>query len=159
MQGETQLHQLQEMMQKHKRNPEYSLTLPPFAVKKKSLKKLSQNDLLLLGMEKFELQLRQDDRFFAKVALESHGDSIKLNIISLKEESAERNDSKKYEDVICYFESVQSRKIELGHKVEIPSLELSEVTLLIQGEMVAKGNLVTVEKKLAIVITEVNRDE
>ena len=142
-------------MQKYKRYPEYDLTLAPFLLKKKTLKKLSKKDVLLLGLNSLDLYLMQGGVFYAKLAFEQYAETLKLNIVSLKVNTDMAYDSKKYEILYPSLGKVQSRQISLGHKVEISTQDVSDVTLFSEQGKVVKGRLVIVEDELAIAITEV----
>ena len=155
MKGETQTVHLQKMMQKHKRYPEYELALPRFSIKKKSLKKMTQGDVLLLGLDFLDLVLLKEGGICAKVSVEHVAESVKLRIVSLVEISDKPNNSKKYENLLPVFSTLQIRKLEVGHKVEVPTSEINEVTLFSDSEKYGKGLLVTVDDEIAIEITEV----
>ena len=155
MKGETQLYQLQKMMQKHKRNPEYALVLTPFVLKRKSLKQLSLGEVILLPDESPKLHLMQKGTLCATVALQKDGKTVKLKIVSLDENASDVYENKKYEIVYAQLETLQIRIIEPGHKVELPSFTIAEVSILVKDRYLAKGNLGSVEGQLAITITEV----
>ena len=155
MKDETQSLHLQKMMKKHKVNPEYTLVLPLMAVKKKSLKKLERGDVLLLGLERLELALMKDDLFCARVGVDSSAGSLKLEIISLDKADVNTNDSKKYEKLFCAFGKLQSRKLEVGHKVEISAKEMETVELFTGEKKLATASLVSVDSEIAIEIKEV----
>jgi len=155
MKGETQSAHLQKMMHQHKRYPEYELVLPPFSIRKKSLKKMGQGDVLLLGLDFLDLELLKEGETCAKVTVEHVAESTKLRIVSLPETSYNTNDSKKYEKLVAIFTTLQIRKLEVGHKVEIPSVEIGEMALFSGNEKCFKGRLVTVDDEIAIEITEV----
>jgi len=155
MKGETQTVHLQKMMQQHKRYPEYELALPPFSIKKKSLKKMGQGDVLLLGMDFLDLELLKEGEVCAKVTVEHVAEATKLRIVSLHKIAARANNSKKYENILPIFTTLQIRKLEVGHKVEVPTSEISEIALFSANKKCFKGLLVTVDDEIAIEITEV----
>ncbi len=155
MKGETQSVHLRKMMQQHKRYPEYELALPSFSIKKKSLKKMAQGDVLLLGWDFLDLILMKEGKVCAKVTVDHVAESLKLRISALEECSAEKHDSKKYENMVSVFTALQIRKLELGHKIEVPISEIRELALFSGDEKRFKGLLVTVDDEIAIEITEV----
>ena len=156
MKGETQSVHLRQMMQRQQHLPEYSLVLPLFELKRKSLKRLERTDLLLLGSERLELYLQDGATLVAKVTVENSGESVKLSILSLEEIAVNTNDSKKYENILTSFGKVQCRTLEVGHKIELSQTELQDVTLFVGEVQQAKGLLVTVDDEIAVKITEVN---
>lgn len=155
MKGETQSVHLQKMMQQHKRYPEYELALPLFSIKKKNLKKIAEGDVLLLGLDFLDLLLLKEREVCAKLTVESVADSVKLRITSLVEESENTTNSKKYENILSTFATLQIRKLEVGHRVEVPTSEINEIALFSHQRKCFKGLLVTVDDEIAIEITEV----
>jgi len=155
MKGETQSVHLAKMMQKHKLYPEYELTLPFLLVKKNSLKKLSKGDVLLLGDTNLNLKLLKECGAFGNIEIEESRNSRKIQIVNIKKETEILNHSKKYEIVKCSFDFLQSRSFEVGHKIDISSIDLGKVNLLIGSEKLAEGKLVNVDKEIAIEITKV----
>jgi len=155
MKAKMQSLHLQEMMQKHRRHPEYDLVLPTFLLKKKNFSAMKKNDVLLLGLAQLDLSLTQEGTFCAKVILDAQGETMKLKISSLKEESVDTNHSKKYENISCSFGKIQSRQIEVGHKVEISAVDLEHVSLTVEKKKVAEAVLVMVDEEIALKITEV----
>jgi hypothetical protein len=158
MKGETQAVHLSHIMQKHKLYPEYELVFPLVKAKRTVLKKLTQGDVLLLGLEQLALVLLSEGKVCANVVIHEGNNSLKIKIISLEENSIETNDSKKYEVLKCSFGMLQSRKLEVGHKIDIASLNLEKVKLFIETENRAEGILVKVDNEIAIEITKVNKN-
>jgi len=155
MRGETQALHLAKMMQKHKLYPEYELALSPIQVKKNSLKKLSKGDILLLGLDSLEMILLEEGKTCASVVMNETENSSKIKITQLNKSTTEQSDSKKYQTVKISFGVLQSRKLEVGHKIEIAQLNLQEVSLHVDGKNIAKGSLVNVDEEIAIQIDEV----
>lgn len=156
MRGETQSVRLAKMMQKHKLYPEYELALPFLLVKKKSLKKLSKADVFLLGDASLNLKLLQEDDLFGNVKIEESENSRKIKIINIEKQTEIPTHSKKYEILKCSFDFLQSRVFEVGHKIDISSIDLGKVNLLIENKKLAEGKLVNVDEEIAIEITKVN---
>ncbi|TET88774.1 MAG: hypothetical protein E3J96_02605 [Sulfurovum sp.] len=155
MKGETQAVHLEKMMQKHKLYPEYELALSPILVKKNALKKLASGDLFLLGLPSLEMILLEEGNISANVVLNESGNSSKVKIIHRNKSTMKQTDSKKYQIVKFSFGVLQSRKLEVGHKIEIAQLNLHEVKLLVDGKNIAKGSLVNVDEEIAVQIDEV----
>jgi len=155
MRGETQSVHLAKIMQKHKLYPEYELLLPFLLVKKNSLKKLSKGDVLLLGDDHLNLKLLKEDELFGNVEIEESKNSRKIKIINIDKHPELPSHSKKYETVKCSFGFLQSRSFEVGHKIDISSLDLGNVNLIIEHKKLAEGKLVNVDQEIAIEITKV----
>jgi flagellar motor switch/type III secretory pathway protein FliN len=157
MKAETQAIHLEKMMQKHKLYPEYELALPTIQVKKNSLKKLSKGDILLLGLDTLNMILLEEGRICANVVINKIENGSKLKIIQLNKSMIEQSDSKKYETIKISFGMIQSRKLEVGYTIGVTSLNLQEVTLVVEDEDIAKGTLVNVDEEIAVQIDEVRK--
>jgi hypothetical protein len=157
MKGETQAVHLSEIMQKHRLYPEYELALPMIEVKKSSLKKLAEGDLLLLGLDHLELVLLQEGKVCAKVMLDETQNTRKIKIVNLEKDMLSSYNSKKYKIVKCSFGILQSRVLEVGHQIGIASLDLHKVGLMTEEKVWAKGSLVNVDDEIAVQIDEVKR--
>ncbi len=155
MRGETQSVHLSKMMQKHKLYPEYELTLPFLLVKKNSVKKLSKGNVLLLGDTNLNLKLLKEDGSFANVEIEESRNSRKIQIVNIQNKTEISNHSKKYEILKCSVDFLQSRSFEVGHKIDISSIDPGKVNLLIENKKLAEGKLVNVDEEIAIEITKV----
>jgi hypothetical protein len=156
MRGETQSVHLAKMMQKHKLYPEYELALPFLLVKKNSLKKLSKGDVLLLGDANLNLKLLKEGSAFGNVEIEESRNSRKIQIVNIQKQTEISYHSKKYEILKCSFDFLQSRSFEVGHKIDISSIDLGKVNLLIGKKKLAEGKLVNVDEEIAIEIIKVN---
>jgi len=157
MRGRTQANHLEKMMQKHKLYPEYELAFSPIQVKKNSLKKLSKGDILLLGLDSLKMILVEEGGIRANVVIKKIENSSKIKIIQLNRSMIEQSDSKKYETVKISFGMIQIRKLEIGHNIGVTSLNLQEVTLVVEDKNIAKGSLVSVDEEIAVQIDEVRR--
>ena len=157
MKAETQALHLEKMMQKHNLYPEYELALSPIQVKKSSLKKLSNGDILLLGLTSLNMILIEEGEVCANVVIDKIENSSKLRIIQLNKSMIEQTNSKKYETVKISFGMIQSRKLEIGHNIGIASLNMQEVILIAEDKNIAKGSLVNVDEEIAVQIDEVRR--
>jgi len=155
MRGRTQANHLEKMMQKHKLYPEYELAFSPIQVKKNSLKKLSKGDILLLGLDSLKMILVEEGGIRANVVIKKIENSSKIKIIQLNRSMIEQSDSKKYETVKISFGMIQIRKLEIGHNIGVTSLNLQEVTLVVEDKNIAKGSLVSVDEEIAVQIDEV----
>ena len=156
MKAKMQSLQLQEMMQQHKRHPEYDLVLPSFLLKKKKLRTLKANDILLLGLAHLELELHQEGISCAAVDLDSHGETLKVKITKINNTLADTFTAKKYEKITCSFGKIQSRQLEVGHKVEVSVLNMNKVTLYVDNTKIAEAKLVMADEEIALNIIEVN---
>ena len=156
MKAKMQSLQLQEMMQRHKRHPEYDLVLPSFLLKKKKLRTLKANDILLLGLTHLELELHQEGISCAAVDLDSRGETLKVKITKINNTLADTFTAKKYEKITGSFGKIQSRQLEAGHKVEVSVLNMNKVTLYVDNTKIAEAKLVMVDEEIALNIIEVN---
>jgi len=155
MRGKTQSFHLAKMMQKRKVFPEYELVLPFLLVKKNSFKKLSKGDVLLLGDDRLNLKLLKNNELLGNVEIEENENSCKIKIANIQEQADLSNHSKKYEILKCSFDFLQSRIFEVGHMIDISSIDIEKVNLLVGNKKLAEGKLVNVDEEIAIEIIKV----
>jgi len=156
MKHETQALHLAKMMQKHTRYPTYELTLPFVTVRSNKLKKLSVDDVLLIGIDTLEFLLVDGDTICANTRLKPMGNAHGAEIVYLTEDTIKQSDSKKYKTLKNSFGTVQSKALEIGSTIDITHLDLEKVTLVSEGKMIAEGSLVNVDEEIAIQIKKVN---
>jgi hypothetical protein len=154
MRGDTQANRLEVMMQKHHFYPEYTLSLPPFEMKKSALKALKKGDILLLGLDRLTLVLLDIKGVCAEVMIEDHNSIDRLKIIALCKDPAEHV-SKKYQLVTVSFGEIQSRKLEVGHVIGTMDLNFDDLSIVVEQKKIAQGSLVNVENKIALQINEI----
>lgn len=154
MRGETQADHLEEMMRKHPLFTYYELTLPSVALKRTNRKKLKAGDLILLHQERPSLTLYLDGCHVAKVQLDRCQKSISVLELYTDSERESLNE-KKYEILRCSFGNIQSKALSKGMKLDISELDLTKLTLFVEGEAVAEGRPVWVENELAVEIIKV----
>jgi hypothetical protein len=155
MKNETQALHLARMMQRHIHTPSYELALPSVMVQSKKLKKLSVDDVLLTGFDRYELFLIDSDTICANIKLNQMENTSRIEITKLMQETIEQSDSKKYEVLNISFGTVQSQVLELGHTIDITHIDLEKVTLVSKAKMIAEGSLVIVDDEIAIQIKKV----
>lgn len=154
MRGETQANRLEILMHKHHIHPSYTLSLPPFEVKKSLLKSLSEGDIFLLGLDQLLFVLLDRGGIRAEVMTEHHNAVERLKIISLGKETKQRV-SKKYQRVLVTFGEVQSRKLEIGHVIGTMDLNFNELAIVVDEKKIAEGSLVKVDEKIALQVERV----
>ena len=156
MKHETQALHLAKMMQKHICYPTYELTLPLIAVRSNKLKKLSVDDVLLIGLDTLEFVLIDGDTICANVLFKKTGNTHGTEIISLSGDTLKQSDSKKYKTLKISFGTVQSKALELGSTIDIRHIDVEKVSLTVEGKIIAEGSLVNVDEEIAIQIKKVN---
>ena len=155
MKSETQAYHLAKMMLEQTRYPRYELTLPLVAVRKSKLKKLAVDDVLLLGLDVLEFVLMDGERSCAKLLLKQSGNMYELEIIDFTNRPVKQIDSKKYKTLKLSFGTVQSKVLDVGHRIDTTQLDLMKVTLVSEGKTIAEGSLVNVDEEIAIQIKKV----
>jgi len=155
MKSETQAFYLAKMMQEHTRYPKYELSLPLVAVRKSKLKKLAVDDVFLLGLDILEFVLMDGENICAKLVLKQMGNMHEIEIYNLYTGSGKQIDSKKYKTLISSFGTVQSKVLEVGHRIDITQFDLKKVDLIVKGMKLAEGSLLTVDEEIAIKIDKV----
>lgn len=157
MKGETQADSLASLVREKKKYPEYELALTAFTVKQSQLKKLSVGNVFLVGLSHLEMVLLSESTICAEVMIFTDENRQKLKITYLQEDTFKQSHTKKYETIKCSFGMLQSRKLEVGHKVSIAQLNLEEVKLFVNEKNIADGRLVKVDDEIAIEIIKVNK--
>lgn len=155
MKSETQAFHLAKMMQDHTHYPKYELALPLVSIRSKNLKKLSLDDVLLLGLNVLEFVLMDAESMCANVVLKDMENIHELEIVHLDEDTVYPVDSKKYDTLRLSFGTVQSKVLEVGETIDITHIDLGYVTLLSENKKLAEGSLINVDNEIAIKIEKV----
>lgn len=155
MKSETQAFHLAKMMQDHTHYPKYELALPLVSIRSKNLKKLSLDDVLLLGLNVLEFVLMDAESMCANVVLKDMENIHELEIVHLDEDTIYPVDSKKYDTLKLSFGTVQSKVLEVGETIDITHIDLGYVTLLSENKKLAEGSLINVDNEIAIKIEKV----
>lgn len=155
MKSETQAFHLAKMMQDHTHYPKYELALPLVSIRSKNLKKLSLDDVLLLGLNVLEFVLMDAESMCANVVLKDMENIHELEIVHLDEDTVYPVDSKKYDTLKLSFGTVQSKVLEVGETIDITHIDLGYVTLLSENKKLAEGSLINVDNEIAIKIEKV----
>ena len=156
MKHETQALHLAKMMQKHTRYPEYELTLPLVTVRSNKLKKLSVDDIFLIGFDRLEFLLLDSETIYANTRLKPMENTHEVEIVYLQKDTIKQSNSKKYKTLKISFGTVQSKALELGSTIDITHIDLEKTSLISDGKTIAEGTLVNVDEEMAIQIKKVN---
>ena len=156
MKHETQALHLAKMMQKHTRYPTYEITLPLVTVRSSKLKKLSVDDVLLIGFDRLEFLLFDGDTICANMRLKPMGNAHGAEIVDSTQDTIKQSDSKKYKTLKISFGTVQSKVLEIGSTIDITHVDLEKVSLVLERKTIAEGSLVNVDEEIAIQIKKVN---
>jgi len=155
MKSEAQAFRLAKMMQNHADYPKYELALPLIMVRSNKLKRLSVEDVLLVGFDTLEFLLIDGDTICANIRLKQKGNMYGAEIINLKTDTIEPINSKKYKILNISFGTVQTKELEVGIMIDITHIDLEKVKLVLAGETIAEGSLVNVDEEIAIKIKKV----
>jgi len=135
--------------------PRYNIILPPFSIKKGTQQNLQQNSVIDIAMQNLELWMIDDSSMLvAKLSLQKDGRHYKLLITEVTQESLETKEYKK-----AFFASlgyIQSRSIELNHKIDISSLNFEDISIRQNTKLLAKAKLVWLNQKISLQITKVD---
>ena len=158
IEGKSQALRLAQMMQnKVTTYPSYELALPLVEVGRAKLKNLSVDDVLLLGLNDLEFVLIDNENICARVVVEMIGESCYLEIINIDKHSIKPNDSKKYQTLKVSLGELQSRKLDIGYRIDITQRSLQNVTVRIEENNYARGFLTNVDGMLAVKIDKVEK--
>jgi len=157
MKVENQALRLEKLMKRHRLYPEYELCFPLLSVKKDTIKKLRTGDLLHLGMDRMKMLLLSKENGCAKVVLSSCGKSLTIQIVGRYKHSKKQNHSKKYKNVKILLGTVQSRVLEIGHKVETAQIDFGKILLYTKNKKIANAKLVIADGEIAVQIKKVKK--
>ena len=135
----------------------YELTLYPVAVKRSSLKKIAEGDILLLGLESMEFLVWQESSIVATGRLLHCERSIDIDSSALPVNMTELHEDKKYEIVKCSFGQIYSKKLIKHRKLDASPLDLTKVTLKSGSKNIARGRLVNVNGRISVEIIKVEK--
>lgn len=156
MKSENQALRLAQMMQnKVTAIPSYELVLPFVEVGRSKLKKLAEDDILLLGFNDLEFALIEDESICALLTFKVIGERTYLEITDIDKQSVKTYNSKKYQTLMISFGKLQSRKLDVGYRIDVTQRPLQDVTLISEGRKYASGSLVNVDGELAVKIDKV----
>jgi len=155
MKRENQALRLAKMMQNHTRHPMYELALPLVMVRSNKLKKLSVDDVLLVGFDALEFVLIDEDTICANMVLKQTGNMYGTKIVYLAKDAIRENESAKYKTLKLSFGTVQSKVLEVGRTIDVTHIDLEKVTLVLEGKNIAEGSLINVDQEIAIQIKKV----
>jgi len=154
--SEAQAEQLIVMMN---RAPVLSLLevcLPPFEVKRSSLKKLAEGDLLVLPTQQFEvIILEESNRIVAQGLYGTSDNTPSVLIKNSRYEAISSDNSKKYEYLKISLGEIEKKDIIQGNIVKLRREEMYDATLYSGKSLIAYAYLVKVDKKTALQIGEV----
>lgn len=156
MKREDQALRLTQMMQnKVTVYPSYELALPLVEVGHAKLKKLSVDDIVLLGFDDLIFLLIDNEYVCAEMAVKMIGGSAYLEIINIDKKSVVSSNSKKYKILKISFGKLQIRKLDVGYRIDITQRPLQNLTLMVEGKNYASGSLINVNGELAVKIEKV----
>lgn len=158
MNGKTQANRLSALMQKKGQLPSYELALPLVTVRSSSLKRLSSEDVLLLGLNRLECLLLKNGTLCATVLLKKQNNRHVLEVVEEKE-TVKPYDSKKYENIKLSFGMIQSRVVSVGHTIDVAQIALDKVALLHKEKKIATASLISVDGEIAVQIDKVEKNE
>ena len=158
MKRDNQALRLAQMMQNRATAyPSYELALPLVEVGHSKLKKLSVDDIVLLGLDRLQFVLIDNDKICADLALNIVDDSCFLEIIHIDKQLIKPANSKKYDTLKISFGKLQSRKLDVGYRIDITHRALQDVNVIVDDKIYATGSLVSVDEELAVKIDKVEK--
>ena len=158
MNAENQANRLAKLMAKQQHIPSYELAFPPISIRSTKFQKLEVGDIFLLGLKHFTCLLLDDTMIYAEVTL-CHEDNREYFKITKRIKAPDLSSgSKKYETVKCTFGNIQCRVLEVGHRIDIGSLDLHHVDVIYNGKRFATASLVNVNDEIAVKINKINKE-
>ena len=152
MESETQALHLAKMMQKHIHHTQYELALPFVRIRRSALKKLSENDVLLLEMNVLDFILLEGDVICADLTLQRVEGNDVIVITHVHDKAIVVNESHKYKTIKLSFGKSQIKSLEVGKSLELTQFDLEKIMLISDDKKIAEGSLVNVDNELAMKI-------
>ncbi len=158
MKHENQALRLAQMIQNRvTAYPSYELALPLVEIGHSKLKKLSVDDVVLLGCDDLIFVLIENENICAELEIKVTGESCCLKIINIDKHPIVSNNSKKYQALKFSLGKLQSRKLDIGYRIDITARPLQDVTVMVEENIYATGYLVNVDGELAVKIDKVEK--
>ncbi|MBA1421582.1 MAG: hypothetical protein FAF03_12330 [Epsilonproteobacteria bacterium] len=158
MHGESQANRLASLMQKHKSLPSYELALPLVTVPSLSLDNLEVDDVLLLRLEVFECILLNNDILYANVIPVHEKRRVMIKVLDMVNKKVSKTQRKEHEVLKLSFGTVQSRSLEVGHKIDVSQMDLTTVSLMRKKKKIATASLINVDGKMAVKVDKVEKN-
>ena len=153
--NETQALRLAQMVQKHGTHKSYELALPLVEVRSDKLKKLSEGDVFLLGLDSLALILIDGETIFASVVLKKLRSNHYLELIEVKKEQVDKAKHKKFVKLRFSCGEVKIQTLKVGHSIEMAQIDLENVNLVLENKQLAVGSLISVDDEIAVKIDKV----
>jgi len=158
MKYENQALRLAQMMQnKVTAYPSYELAFPLVEVGHSKLKKLSVDDVVLLGGADLVFVLIENKNICAELEVKMIDEGCFLEIVNIDKQPILSNNSKKYQTVKFSLGQLQSRILDVGYRIDITQRSLQDVTLTVEENIYASGSLINVDEELAVKIEKVEK--
>ncbi len=153
--NETQAVRLAKMVQKHGTHKSYELALPLVELQSDKLKKLSVDDIFLLGLDSLELILIDRETIYGRVALKKLRSKHYLELIELKEALVSSSKRKKFVNLRFSCGEVKIQTLKVGHTIEMTQVDLAHINLVLENKNIALGSLICVDDEIAVKIDKV----
>ena len=158
MKHENQALRLAQMMQnKVTVYPSYELALPFVEIGHSKFKKLSVDDIVLLGLDDLLFILIDNKNICAKLAVKVIDESCYLEIVDIVKQPIKSSNSKKYQLLKISLGKLQSRKLDIGYRIDITQRSLQDVTVIVEENTYASATLINVDGELALKIVKVEK--
>jgi len=144
---------MQDMIKTH---PNYELAFPLVKIGSSKLRKLAVDDILVLG-DTLEFILIDNYTICAELIAREIKGHLYLEVNNIDKNMIRLNESKKYKTIKISFGMIQSKKVELGHQIDMKNKSIEDVTLLVEEERYASGSLINVNGEIAVKIDKVEK--
>jgi len=150
---DNQSQKLSKLVESKSTLPRYEVVFPPFIIKKSTQKNLEIGSVIDIALNSLEFWMLEYDLVIAKLSLQKDGRHYKLVITDIIKESLDTKEYKKL--CIASFGYIQSRSVEVNHKIDISSLNFEDISIRQNTKPIAKAKLVWLNQKISLQITKV----
>ncbi|HFS82732.1 MAG TPA: hypothetical protein ENK71_02075 [Epsilonproteobacteria bacterium] len=150
---ESQGSKLKAMMRSIAQTVDLEVCLVPYGIKKKSIEKIKEGDILMLPSSHPEVVVLDEDQ--QVLAQGFYGFHHGIPSVLLQNRDKDLVNSKKYESFKISLGTIRSVAFDQEDIVSLQQNDRYNATLYHKGELLAYANFVQVEQKVALQIEEV----
>jgi|GEM_PF-2256762 len=157
--AETQIKQLIKMMNDIPTSKDLKVYLPSIQIKKKSLKRISKGDIILLKTEDIAVDIVEDDNIIARGLYGNYNEipSILIDKFTRDKKSSKRD--KRYHVVKILLGTIEDSQLDIGKIVKLKNDREHHLSLFLRDRLVAKARLVHRDREIALQIDEVRYND
>jgi len=156
---ETQIKRLMKMMNNIPISTYLEVYLQPIQIKKKSIEKISQGDIILLKTKDIIIDIVEDDNIIARGIYGNYNETPSILIDDFPKDIKSIKKSKKYHILKIFLGTIESSELDKGKIVKVTNDKEHHISLFLKDRLVAKARLVDIDREIALQIDEVKKND